>query len=176
MVTVPETSSGCAIAGALFYAPTTNQFPAEYQGDYFFADLCNAWIRHFDPASGTIGDFATDLPPATVDLRVDDAGALYYLSRGGGSNSGGVFRIEFPSAQPDHPWQNPVDPTDVDGQYGAAPIDVLMIINDLNAHGPRALTIPPPAAGGPPPYLDVNGDDFVTPIDVLVVINTLNNS
>ena len=49
-----SSSSGtpCAITGGAFYAPLTQQFPAEYQNDYFFADYCAGWIRRLDPSSG----------------------------------------------------------------------------------------------------------------------------
>ena len=51
------------------------------------------------------------------------------------------------------------------------PLDVLTVINYLNAFGQGPLPPPPP---GPPPYLDVSGDGFVTPLDVLLIINYLN--
>ena len=35
----------CAITGGAFYNPPTANFPAEYVGDYFFADYCSGWIR-----------------------------------------------------------------------------------------------------------------------------------
>src|SRR5437762_3133708 len=38
-------AEGCAIVGAAFYNPVATQFPAEYTGAYFFADLCGGWIR-----------------------------------------------------------------------------------------------------------------------------------
>ena len=46
-------TTGCAIVGGGFYNPTTVQFPASYVGKYFFADLCNGWIRVFDPSNNT---------------------------------------------------------------------------------------------------------------------------
>jgi glucose/arabinose dehydrogenase len=165
-------TNGCAIAGGAFYRPEVDQFPAEYEGDYFFADLCNNWIRSFDPASGAANQFATNLPEATVDLFVDPAGSLYYLSRGTGSTSGSVFQIEFPTSQNNAPWQNPLNHADVNGQDGVTSLDALIVINDLNANSPRLL--PSPTAEDPPPYLDVNGDGHAAPIDALIVINALN--
>ncbi|HJX26455.1 MAG TPA: PQQ-dependent sugar dehydrogenase, partial [Thermoanaerobaculia bacterium] len=38
-------TTGCAITGGAFYNPVTQQFPADYLGDYFFADYCSGWIR-----------------------------------------------------------------------------------------------------------------------------------
>ena len=52
-------------------------------------------------------------------------------------------------------------------------IDVLLILNDLNANTARRL--PTPENGNePPPFVDVNGDGFVSPIDALLVLNDLN--
>jgi glucose/arabinose dehydrogenase len=83
-------TTGCAIAGGAFYNPPTVQFPANFVGEYFFADLCSGWIRVFDSSSGTASDFATGISQP-VDLKVGADGSLYYLSRG--SNS--VFRVQF---------------------------------------------------------------------------------
>ena len=87
--------TGCAIVGAAFYNPPVPQFPSSYSGKYFFADLCNGWIRVFDPSAGTATGFATGIVNP-VDLHVGPDGALYYLARGSG---GQVFRI---SALPAH--------------------------------------------------------------------------
>jgi len=71
-------------------------------------------------------------------------------------------------------WQNPESATDVNGDGYITPFDVLHIINDLNADGPRAL---PPILVGTShrgPHLDVNGDHFLSSLDALVVVNQLN--
>jgi len=81
----------CAITGGAFYNPQSPQFPAQFVGNYFFADFCGGWIRRLDPAAGNaVSDFATgiNLP---VDLQVSADGFLYYLARGAGS----VNRIGF---------------------------------------------------------------------------------
>jgi len=87
--------TGCAIVGAAFYNPPVPQFPSSYSGKYFFADLCNGWIRVFDPSAGTATGFATGIVNP-VDLHVGPDGALYYLARGSG---GQVFRISALPAQ-----------------------------------------------------------------------------
>jgi glucose/arabinose dehydrogenase len=76
-------TTGCAIAGGAFYRSATALFPADFIGDYFFADLCSGWVRRFDPASGVVTDFASGFS-APVDLQVGADGGLYVLSRGGG--------------------------------------------------------------------------------------------
>lgn len=109
--------TGCAITGAAFYNPTGQQFPAEFAGDYFFADLCSRWIRRFDPVTGAVTGFGTDLAPLIVDLDVDAAGSLYYLSRGTGGTNGTVFRISFPAGQtPPQITQHPVSRTAAVGE------------------------------------------------------------
>ena len=72
------------------------------------------------------------------------------------------------------PWQNTRNPADVNDQGGATPLDVLMIINYINAYGAGPLPTPPPSPG-PPAYVDVDGDGLVTAQDVLAVINYINS-
>ena len=79
-------TTGCSITGGVFYNPTTILFPQEYEGDYFFADFCNGWIRKLelspDAESGfAASEFATGLE-RPIDLEVSQAGELYYLARG----------------------------------------------------------------------------------------------
>jgi VCBS repeat-containing protein len=66
--------------------------------------------------------------------------------------------------------QNPVNNLDVNADGFVSPIDVLIVVNDLNFNGTRLLpdTLPTP------PYMDVNGDRFVSPLDVLELINFIN--
>ena len=83
-------TQGCAIVGGGFYNPTTVQFPGSYVGKYFFGDLCNGWIRLFDPANGTASDFATGISQP-VDIKIANDGSLYYLAFA----SGVLFRVQF---------------------------------------------------------------------------------
>ena len=88
----------CAITGGAFYNPTTQMFPAEYIGKYFFADFCAGWIKMIDPlnppATGTAPDAFTNIS-LPVDIQVANDGSLYYLARGANA----VFRVQF-SANP----------------------------------------------------------------------------
>ena len=87
-------ASTCAITGGAFYNPQITQFPANFVGNYFFADFCGGWIRRLDPANGNaVSDFATGIS-LPVDLQVSSDGFLYYLARGNGS----VNRIGFQAA------------------------------------------------------------------------------
>ena len=96
----------------------------------------------------------------SVRIRTTDAGGL-------------SFEKAFTLSVLANPWQNPVDPLDVDGQRGVTPLDVLIVINYLNNHSSGPLPRPHPAPGNPP-YYDVNGDGNAAPLDVLLIINYLN--
>ena len=78
-----------------------------------------------------------------------------------------------------HVWHNYANPYDVNGVDCVTPLDVLLIINWINAH-PGGTSLPAPPAV-PPPYYDVSGgansdgDGQITPLDVLVVINYINS-
>src|SRR3954470_14678747 len=91
-----HSSGACAITGGAFYVPLTTDYPAEFVGDYFFADYCAGWIRKRDADAGHgVTTFATGIS-APVDLKVSDEGHLYYLARG----SGAVYRIEYGNSAP----------------------------------------------------------------------------
>jgi glucose/arabinose dehydrogenase len=87
-------TTGCAITGGAFYNPATVQFPKQYVGDYFFADLCNGWIRTYDPATKAARGFATGLE-SVVDLEVSKKGDLYYLSYLSTGSQGSVGKISY---------------------------------------------------------------------------------
>jgi glucose/arabinose dehydrogenase len=82
--------SGCAIAGGAFYNPRMMQFPLNFVGRYFFADLCGGWIRVYDPIADTVSNFASGIA-APVDLKVGAEGSVYYLARG----SAAVFQVRY---------------------------------------------------------------------------------
>jgi hypothetical protein len=74
-------------------------------------------------------------------------------------------------------WQNSDDPLDVNGDGQVAPIDALLIINELNVpayRDPTSGLLPTPPAIIPA-YFDVDGDGFVAPSDAILVINYLNS-
>ncbi len=72
------------------------------------------------------------------------------------------------------PWQNSHDACDVSGEGDVTALDVLLVINRLNAHGSGWLPIPPSGLEAPPPFVDVDGDGSVMPVDALLVINHIN--
>ena len=67
-------------------------------------------------------------------------------------------------------WQNPKERTDVDNDGTTSPLDVLVVINDLNRNGNRRLDIPTTDSL----FLDTDNDGSVSPLDVLVIINWIN--
>ncbi|TVS10930.1 MAG: hypothetical protein EA424_24510 [Planctomycetaceae bacterium] len=71
-------------------------------------------------------------------------------------------------------WQNPSYPYDVNDDGLITPLDVLIMINEINRNDIRELPVPDPTSQQPPPYFDVSGDDWLTPQDVLLVVNYLN--
>ena len=90
------TNAGFAITGGTFYNPTTASFPADYVGDYFFADYVNGWIRRYDEATNTSKLFASDLTNfRIVDLDTTRDGDLLVLDLGfsGGAGEGKIYRI-----------------------------------------------------------------------------------
>jgi hypothetical protein len=68
-------------------------------------------------------------------------------------------------------WQHVGLPQDVNNDGCVSPIDVLLLINRMNAFGVGVLPVPRPAGAG---FFDVSGDGALTPLDVLMVINYLN--
>ena len=67
--------------------------------------------------------------------------------------------------------QNPANNLDVNADGSISPIDVLILVNDINFNGFR--TLQPTLTT--PPYLDPNGNGQLDPLDVLEVINFINS-
>lgn len=108
-------NEGFAITGGSFYNPAVSNFPAQYVGDYFFADYVNGWIRRLNlPNTGGDG-FATAVD-APVDLKLAADGSLYYLARGFGSNDGEVWRITYSDSGAPVITQQPQSQTKTVGQ------------------------------------------------------------
>ena len=142
----------CAITGGAFYNPTTQQFPAQYVGKYFFADFCAGWIRYLDLSTNAVTDFASGIANP-VDLKVHPDGSLYYLAYGAGA----VFKIQFTGSQAPSITTHPSNQTATVGQSatfvvsatGAAPLGYRWQKNGANISGATAAsyTTPPTVAG-----------------------------
>ena len=86
----------------------------------------------------------------------------------------GLIRTSVALGHVAHPWQNLVR-EDVDNDGVVAPIDVLLLVNQLNNFGSRFLGAFPTGDQSMPNFLDPSGNDSLEPIDALIVINLLNN-
>ena len=95
-----SSSGGRAVIGGAFYEPARSNFPSQYQGDYFFGDHTNGWLRTFDTATRTVTGFATGAGNL-VDIDLGPDGALYYLRYGSSAppGSGQVMRITYTASQ-----------------------------------------------------------------------------
>jgi hypothetical protein len=83
-----------------------------------------------------------------------------------------VKHVDFGVHLAQSPWKNPRDQNDVDNSGVVTPLDVLVLINEINARGARNLD----GSGlSFPPYYDPNGDRALSSLDVLQIINFLNN-
>lgn len=74
---------------------------------------------------------------------------------------------------PTSQYQSAVEPLDVDSNGFVAPLDALLVINELGVHPDGR---PPQLPNGtlPSSYFDPTGDGIVAPFDALSVINHLN--
>ncbi|MFT7642901.1 MAG: hypothetical protein ACI9G1_004661, partial [Pirellulaceae bacterium] len=68
------------------------------------------------------------------------------------------------------PFQNPLNPLDVNGDGNVSPIDVLIGINAMNPSN-ADLTGPNDSA----PWLDVDGNGIHEPLDILQIVNYIND-
>lgn len=72
-------------------------------------------------------------------------------------------------------WQASPNPLDVDASGFVEPLDVLLVVNDINQNGTRELpaTKPQDFSG---PLCDVNGDGLLGALDVLLIVNAINHN
>lgn len=93
----PRPFGGVCILGGAFYRTNSFSFPAEYEGDYFFADLFGRWINVRDSVTGTVSNFA-DFPTGNfpINLTLGPAGQLLYLSQ----RPDAIFQITYRSDSP----------------------------------------------------------------------------
>ena len=69
------------------------------------------------------------------------------------------------------PWHNTIMSSDVDQDAAVTPLDVLLLINELNASGGRRLGVRQESDST---LFDVDADGSLSPLDVLFVINEIN--
>ncbi len=82
-----------------------------------------------------------------------------------------IFVIDFSG---ETPWQNQDNPADVNDDGITTPLDVLLVINEINARESRRLPTSRARTGGMFGFIDSTGDGSLSPLDVLLVINAIN--
>ncbi len=105
---------------------------------------------------------------------------LYFVDGGRGDTDGTANGVIVDPGAPaidqrPHPWQHPLSPVDVNDDGSVSPLDVLLIVNELNLRGSYDLSSLLVAPNLPPSYFDVSGDAAISPLDALQVINDLNS-
>jgi hypothetical protein len=74
------------------------------------------------------------------------------------------------------PWQNRLNPLDVNNSSAVDPIDVLELINAINGGNVKGkLPVPRPASTLTQVFYDVDGDGFLSPLDILTIVNAINS-
>ena len=121
--------------------------------------------------TSTTGGYDLQLPNGTWDIRIVGGGLPEPVELKGLTLSGQNIKQDFTPVFTNR-WHNTAKPLDVNNDKVVTPQDVLIIVNDLNAHGGRKL----PYVTSPPQYfLDVNRDGALAPADALQIINYLNS-
>lgn len=108
-------SQGCAITGGAFNSAAVAQFPAQYQGQYFFSEFCGGTIQVINPDDpDEVDDFITGADyPMNIEFAAD--GSMYYIARGAGAGgapgigTGQVLKVEYAAAIPPQIIQQPGD-------------------------------------------------------------------
>ncbi|MEA2735812.1 MAG: hypothetical protein QOE14_2263, partial [Humisphaera sp.] len=140
-----------AITGGAFYNPQTNQFPAQYAGDYFFVDFSSGEMFSIDLTTKAVTSFATGTQwPTGMDVGND--GTLYYVSRGAGAGgqpgtgTGKIYKVQYVSNIPPTIAQQPqnklvsvgYDATFTVSASGSAPLGYQWTRNGVDIPGATA--------------------------------------
>jgi hypothetical protein len=181
-----DDEDGVVFNGALIGGSTTSITVTASQNGFL-----DAWIDFNRNGDFEFGEQIADslqLAPGETTFTVGVPGnasegqsyARFRLSSSGGlgprglADDGEVEDYAVPVQS--NPWRNSAVPMDVSGDNIISPIDVLLLINNININGSRVLPLPS-NGDSPPPFLDVNGDGSLTAVgDVLPVINFLNSN
>jgi hypothetical protein len=136
-------------------------------GDYTVGFDDTNMIARLVAASGlwSYGTYTITLDRSATTGIKDVAGNLLQPNNSTGATQ---FVIqETPTAI--SPWQNQLNPFDVNASGSVSGLDALLVINRLllGQSGPL------PAVVSVPPYVDVNGDGSLSALDALAVINYL---
>jgi len=122
---------------------------------------------HLYLQAGHLLDRASE-PAVTLRITATDTGAP--------PRSFAAAFVLIVAARPvswDHAYNWKLSPFDVNADGQVTPLDAVLIINELNATGPRSLPKLTPGTLHPL-FLDVSADDALGPLDALLIINELN--
>jgi|GEM_PF-2509748 len=141
------------------------------------SDDTSLGFNSLNPSTGAVLQSTNSL---ILNFAAPAAGIYYVEVTGTGGTTGEYDLVvaTMPASTSNSPWQNPTDPLNVDNQPGIVPLDVLLIINELNnrLYSDADGRLRPPPVDKPPPYYDVDGDGYVIPLDALLIINHLNRN
>jgi hypothetical protein len=114
---------GCAITGGTFFTPATTNYPATYNGRYFFQDNCNSWLNTLtiSGSSTARSPFATGIAGNSLNITAGPDGNLYFLSRSGQA----LYKIVYNNSTPLTITNHPADASVAVGQQVAFSVTVL---------------------------------------------------
>jgi len=117
---------------------------------------------------------AAGLSPGTYDITILNSNETFLADTAGdfanvGFQAGSITIEDIPNP---FIYQNSDNRFDVDGNGFVNPLDLLMVVRDINLNGFRLL--PDETIGDPPPFIDVTGDNIVNPLDLVQIVSELN--
>ncbi|MGQ0829440.1 MAG: PQQ-dependent sugar dehydrogenase [Bacteroidota bacterium] len=136
---------GCAITGGTFFNPSSTNYPAQYNGKYFYMDYCNGWMNYLTLGSTvTTHTFSSGMGTKNLALQVGPDGNLYYIKRD--DAKAGIYKIIYSNNNAPAITQHPVDKTITQGQSvtfnvsasGATPLTYQWRKNGVNITGATA--------------------------------------
>lgn len=161
-----------------------NEVGEEFGNDFITADRDLPWLQDLDVDQNGESDVWSDLLNVTYrDVLLlngqNELISIFNLTTHDLGNSTNYLALKsdlIDIAMTDQvPWNNHENGMDVNGSDVVSSLDALIVINDLNEFGSRALQAPT-GAPGTFALVDVNGDNNLAPIDALMIINHLNEN
>ena len=112
----------------------------------------------------------------TVDQAIDASLTLTITATSISGSDSIASTVAVSVSTSKSPYQNPVEPRDVNGDGEITPLDALILINYMNSFGPGPLggSGGRGGSGEGRVWVDVNGDGIISPLDILIIINWLN--
>jgi hypothetical protein len=170
------TAGNAFLTGVIYRDDDSNQFYSPTGEGYGNIEI-RAWNTTtgviYETTSFSTGGYTLQVPAGTYNLTMGGSNLLdtTFLGVAIGSQNVKVDLVDSPDLRP---WSNPLNPFDANGNGTLEPHDVLVLIDELNRNGSRALSTPPSVL--PSLYMDVNRDALFSPADVLGVIDAVNRA